>query len=78
MKIIYFIIAIIFANTVNAMTEAEVADYIRSSVPEATNFDARMCASAWQHGSTFRAEMINMTLTCEKNSIVKEWDRPVD
>ena len=75
MKIVMFLIAIIFANTtVQAMTEAEVADYIRSSVPEATNFDARMCASAWQHGSTFRAEMINMTLTCEKNSIVKEWD----
>ena len=77
MKIITIIIAIMFGfNTANAMTETEVAQYVRNTVPEASNFDARMCASAWQHGSTFRAEMINMTLTCEKNRISKDWDLP--
>ena len=71
-------IVAIFANNAQAMTETEVAQYVRNTVPEASNFDARMCASAWQHGSTFRAEMINMTLTCEKNRIAKDWDLTSD
>jgi len=75
--IVYIVIAIVmvFTNSASAMTEHEVAQYVRDTVPGATNFDARMCADSWAHGGHFMSKSFDITLVCEKNHIVKDWDR---
>lgn len=76
MKRVIIAIVMTFATfTAQAMTENEIADYIRSTVPGATAFDARMCADSWAHGGSFMVKSYDITLQCEKNRIVKDWDR---
>ena len=65
----------VFANVASAMTEAEVAQYVLDTVPGASNSDARMCADSWAHGGHFMSKSFDITLVCEKNHIVKDWDR---
>ena len=83
-KVHSYIIALVmavmfgFANNANAMTEAEVAQYILDTVPGSTNFDARTCADAWVHGNTYMTKSFDITLVCEKNRIAKDWDLTSD
>ena len=74
-KIIMIVIAMVFANSVQAMTEHEVADYIRSTVPGISDTEANWCADAHRNGGKFVVKIHDVTLKCEKNSIIKDWDR---
>ena len=55
-KLIIAVIAIlmaVFANTAQAMTEAEIVDYICDTVPGISQQEVRFCAEAWQNGGHF-------------------------
>jgi hypothetical protein len=74
-KVIMIVIAMVFAvNNAQAMTGAEIVDYIRDTVPGISQQEVRFCADAWQNGGHFMVQSFDVTLTCEKNHIVKDWD----
>ena len=76
-KIIMIVIAMVFTvNNAQAMTGAEIVDYIRDTVPGISQQEVRFCADAWQNGGHFMMKSFDVTLTCEKNHIVKDWDLP--
>ena len=66
----------VFANVANAMTENEVAQYILDTVPGATANEAARCADKWVNGGHFMVKIHDISLTCEKQHIVKDWDLP--
>ena len=68
----------VFANNAQAMTETEVVDYIRDTVPGISQQEVRFCADAWQNGGHFMVKSFDVTLTCEEQHIVKDWDLPSD
>lgn len=77
-----FIIALVmavvtvFANTANAMSEEEVAQYILDTVPGATANEAARCAQKWVNGGHFMMRSEDITLICEKQYLQKTWDLP--
>jgi hypothetical protein len=77
-KILIALVAMVMTvftnNAANAMTEAEVESYILDTVPGATESEARMCADSWAHGGHFYMKSFDITLECEKHSLVKDWD----
>jgi hypothetical protein len=76
MKTIAIIIALVMFgfNTANA-NEMNVQKYILDTVPGASLSDAKMCADAHRNGGVYLVKIYDITLKCEKNSIVKDWDR---
>ena len=76
-KILITFITIIMTIAVNT-AQADVAAttrYILDTVPvPVTVAEAHRCAAAYHHGGMYRLMSAEVTLTCRKHTIRKEWD----
>ena len=74
-KFIMIVIVTVMAFVNNAQADvAATTRYILDTVPGATDATAQSCAKAYYHGGTYRHMDTQMTLTCTKHTIRKEWD----
>ena len=63
-----------FANNA-AQAEMDVQKYVLDTVPGISDTEANWCADAHRNGGKFVVKIHDVTLKCEKNSIIKDWDR---
>ena len=70
-------IAIMFGFAANNAQADEVSSftrYVLDTTPAVNVTQAQRCAAAYHHGGMYRLMTSEVTLTCTKHQIHKEWD----
>lgn len=75
-KILITIVASIamFVATTAQADEVSFTRYVMDTTPAVNVAQAQRCAAAYHRGGMYRLMSAEMTLTCTKRQIRKEWD----